>query len=242
MISSLAFILLVVFALDIKAKLSPRWGYALIVVMKKHGSNTENISHAVLRLGTKLWWLRAPLTFFRQVRPPIFALVGTRKKSRTLVVRRTRIFFSQKTRKDFFISSVPWLKLQYSSVEYSTVQYSVLKVSVSVYVLLQIWDWRLSHICILSALFCCPHDFLSSSLSLFAVALSIFLIFTVSVLLSHPSLRSFFFLFFCFYPKTHSSSTRKKNWTALFFSFLVVHCLPFFFFSSLKLSTYFGLN
>ena len=25
--------------------------------MKKHGS------HAVLRLGTKLWWLRAPLTF-----------------------------------------------------------------------------------------------------------------------------------------------------------------------------------
>ena len=38
---------------------------ALIVVMKKHGSNTENISHAVLRLGTKLWWLRAPLTFLR---------------------------------------------------------------------------------------------------------------------------------------------------------------------------------
>ena len=35
----------------------------LIDVMKKHGSNTENISHAVLRLGTKLWWLRAPLTF-----------------------------------------------------------------------------------------------------------------------------------------------------------------------------------
>ena len=35
----------------------------LIVVMKKHGSNTENISHAVLRLGTKLWWPRAPLTF-----------------------------------------------------------------------------------------------------------------------------------------------------------------------------------
>ena len=34
----------------------------MIVVMKKHGSNTENISHAVLRLGTKLWWLRAPLT------------------------------------------------------------------------------------------------------------------------------------------------------------------------------------
>ena len=35
----------------------------LIVVKKKHGSNAENISHAVLRLGTKLWWLRAPLTF-----------------------------------------------------------------------------------------------------------------------------------------------------------------------------------
>ena len=31
--------------------------------MKKDGSNTENTSHAVLRLGTKLWWLRAPLTF-----------------------------------------------------------------------------------------------------------------------------------------------------------------------------------
>ena len=29
-------------------------------MMKKHGSNTENISQAVLRLGTKLWWLRAP--------------------------------------------------------------------------------------------------------------------------------------------------------------------------------------
>ena len=32
-------------------------------VMKKHGSNTENISQPVLRLGAKLWWLRAPLTF-----------------------------------------------------------------------------------------------------------------------------------------------------------------------------------
>ena len=31
--------------------------------MKKHGSNTENISPAVLRLGTKLWWHIAPLTF-----------------------------------------------------------------------------------------------------------------------------------------------------------------------------------
>ena len=31
--------------------------------MKKHGSNAENISHAVLRLGTKLWWHGAPLTF-----------------------------------------------------------------------------------------------------------------------------------------------------------------------------------
>ena len=31
--------------------------------MKKHGLNTENISHAVLRLGTKLWRFRAPLTF-----------------------------------------------------------------------------------------------------------------------------------------------------------------------------------
>ena len=40
------------------------WYYFdLIVVMKKHGSNTENISYAVLRLGTKLWWRRAPLTF-----------------------------------------------------------------------------------------------------------------------------------------------------------------------------------
>ena len=37
--------------------------FKLIVVMKKHGSNTENIAHAVLRLGTKLWRLRAPLTF-----------------------------------------------------------------------------------------------------------------------------------------------------------------------------------
>ena len=34
-----------------------------MVVMKKHGSNKENISQAVLRLGTKLWWLRAPITF-----------------------------------------------------------------------------------------------------------------------------------------------------------------------------------
>ena len=34
-----------------------------IVVMKKHGSNTEYISQAVLRLGTELWRLRAPLTF-----------------------------------------------------------------------------------------------------------------------------------------------------------------------------------
>ena len=39
-------------------------GFLLIVVMKKHGSNSENISHAVLRLGTKLWWLRAPHIFF----------------------------------------------------------------------------------------------------------------------------------------------------------------------------------
>ena len=31
--------------------------------MKKHGSNTENISQAVFRLGTKLWLLRALLTF-----------------------------------------------------------------------------------------------------------------------------------------------------------------------------------
>ena len=36
-----------------------------IAVMKKHGSNTENISHADLRLGIKLWWLRAPLTFLQ---------------------------------------------------------------------------------------------------------------------------------------------------------------------------------
>ena len=32
-------------------------------VMKKHGPNSENISQAVLRLGTKQWRLRAPLTF-----------------------------------------------------------------------------------------------------------------------------------------------------------------------------------
>ena len=32
-------------------------------VMKKYGPNTENLSHAALRLGTKLWRLRAPLTF-----------------------------------------------------------------------------------------------------------------------------------------------------------------------------------
>ena len=31
--------------------------------MKKYGPNTENLSHAALRLGTKLWRLRAPLTF-----------------------------------------------------------------------------------------------------------------------------------------------------------------------------------
>ena len=31
-------------------------------VMKKYGPNTENLSHAALRLGTKLWRLRAPLT------------------------------------------------------------------------------------------------------------------------------------------------------------------------------------
>ena len=31
--------------------------------MKKHGPNSENISQAVLRLGTKQWRLRAPLTF-----------------------------------------------------------------------------------------------------------------------------------------------------------------------------------
>ena len=41
--------------------------------MKKHGSNTENVSQAVLRLGTMLWQLRAPLTFpacNQQVRTP----------------------------------------------------------------------------------------------------------------------------------------------------------------------------
>ena len=44
-------------------RLQMKFFFLLIVVMKKHGSNTENISRAVLRLGTKLWWLRAPLTF-----------------------------------------------------------------------------------------------------------------------------------------------------------------------------------
>ena len=53
---------LVVIKVEVRAKGVMR-GHELIVVMKKHGSNTENISHAVLRLGTKLWWLRAPLTF-----------------------------------------------------------------------------------------------------------------------------------------------------------------------------------
>ena len=37
--------------------------FSISPLIKKHGSNTENIYHAVLRLGTKLWWLRAPLTF-----------------------------------------------------------------------------------------------------------------------------------------------------------------------------------
>ena len=35
--------------------------------MKKHGSNTNIISQAVLRLWTKLLWLRAPLTFLHAI-------------------------------------------------------------------------------------------------------------------------------------------------------------------------------
>ena len=61
--------------------------------MNNHGLNAANVSQTVLRLVTKLWWLRAPLTFLhvKDAHECCFGLLSALKAAYRIIVVLPRL-------------------------------------------------------------------------------------------------------------------------------------------------------